>query len=76
MKGGEEDLTKDDEKPGPVVKAEEFVEDGEGPVEDDEGRPVGVDVVVFGEGEMHGSVLLNLRQSSFSGQGNLTFRKS
>ena len=68
MKGSKEDLMKDDEKPGSVVKAEDFIEGGEG--------PVGVDAVVFGEGEMHGSVILNLRQSSFSGQGNLTFRKS
>ena len=48
--GEEEDLTQDDEKPGSVVKAEEFVED--------DGSPVGVDAVVSGKREMQGTVVL------------------
>ena len=67
MEDDQEDLTKDDGNPGLVVKAEEFVEDDEGPIV--------VDAVVFGKREMQGSVVLKSRQSSFSGQGNLTFRK-
>ena len=65
MEGDEEDSRKDDEKPGSVLKGEESVEYDEGPGE--------VDAVVFGKGDMHGSVDLNLRQSSFFGEGNLAF---
>lgn len=62
VEGDKEDWREDDEKAGSVLKS---VECGEGPVE--------VDEVVFGKGEMHGLADLNLQQSSFFGQDNLTF---
>ena len=67
VEGDKEDWREDDEKPGLLLKGEEFVECGEGLVE--------VDEVVFGKGEMHGLADLKLQESSFFAQDNLTFLK-
>jgi len=57
VEGDKEDWREDDEIPGSLLKGEECVECGEGPLE--------VDEVVFGKGEMHGLADLNLQHSSF-----------
>jgi len=58
-------------KPGSIVKAEEFVEDDEGP-----DWTVAVDALVSGKREMHGTVILKSRQSSFSGKSKSFERKA